>query len=177
MGPLGTLVGPAARALDRYGLRPPSPGAWDAIAVAGCKVMPDGSPSRALDRRVRAAVDLWREGRAPQLVISGGATGGPVTEARAGAALAVALGVPAHAVTLEERARSTAENAAYTAELLGRDARVLVVTCSWHRWRAERMFRRHFAHVGSAGPVPPDDERQRHATREVLAVAASWWRL
>lgn len=168
------FTAPGARFLDRYGLRPPTRGEWAAIAVAGCMVRPDGSPSAALERRVRAAAELWTPGRL--LVLTGGPTGGPVTEARCAADLARSLGIPSDAMVLEERSRNTAENAAFTAGLIPSDVPVLVVTCSWHRWRAERLFRRHFAVVGSAGPVPPEEERMRHASREVLSVASGWWR-
>jgi uncharacterized SAM-binding protein YcdF (DUF218 family) len=158
--PLGAL------ALDRYGRRPTPDGAYGAIVVAGCKVMPDGRPSPALERRVRLAVSLRH--LAPRLVLTGGRVGGPISEAEAGAALAVSLGVPEAAIVLEDRSRNTCENARFTAALLPADTPLLVVSCGYHRWRCERYFRQHFTHVDSAGAA--SERPWRHAAREAASV-------
>ena len=68
--------------LDRYGQRE-AVGAYDAIVVAGCRVLPDGHPSPALQNRTRQAVNLWRAGPAPTLVFTGGVGRYPPSEARA----------------------------------------------------------------------------------------------
>lgn len=150
----------------------------DALLVAGCRVRADGSPSPALARRVALAAALFREGRAPRVVFTGGiGRGASVSEARAAATFAASLGVPWSAVVLEERSRDTRENAAEAARvweaLVGApaaEARVLVVTDRSHVFRASRMFGAHFEVVGAAGATPPPRSRIRMALREGASV-------
>ena len=160
----------AAAALDAYGQRAaPTSGRWDAIVVAGCRVMPDGRPSPTLARRVRRAVDLWKAGRAPLLVMTGGVGENPPAEAEAAARLARALGVPEFAFVRETRSKTTAENARFAAEVV--DARrVLVVSDTYHVLRCEWLFGRHFAEVRGVGSTPEAWPRVRFALREVGAI-------
>ena len=166
------LIAAGAWALDGYGRRPTPTGRYDAVVVAGCRVYADGRPSAALVRRVRFAADLVAAGAAPRLLLTGGQTGGPWSEAEAARRLCTDYGVTAE-VLLEDRSRSTWENAAHAALLLPPDAAILVVTCHYHRWRCERMFRRHFRRVASAGPLAPAAERPRLAVRELASVVLS----
>lgn len=165
-----TLWALLAVGLDAYGQRR-SEGRFDAIVVAGCRVEPDGRPSLALQRRTRAAVSLWRQGAAPRLVFTGGVGTFPPSEARAAGDYALSLGVPADALVLEERSTSTEENARFAADLLGSSARVIVVTDTYHIFRAERVFGRFFAEASGTGSVAAPDVRARGALREVLAVS------
>jgi len=169
---LALLWGLAAWGLDRHGLRPLPAGArYDAIVIAGCRVMPDGRASPALARRTRLAVALYHEGRAPRLVCTGGKgePPPPLSEAEAAARLAREWGVPDAAIVREDRSRTTWQNAAFTAELI--DARrVCVVSDSTHVFRCRRMFRRFFAHVDATGVRLSGRSRVRQAVREVGAV-------
>ncbi len=162
--------GLGALALDAYGRRAaPSSGQWDAIVVAGCRVMPDGRPSPALERRVRAAVALWKAGRAPLVVMTGGVGEHPPSEAEAAARLAHALGVPESALVRESQSTTTAENARFAARVV--DARrVLIVSDTYHVLRCEWLFGRHFAEVRGVGSTPEPWPRVRFALREVGAV-------
>lgn len=162
--------GLGALALDAYGRRAaPSSGKWDAVVVAGCRVMPDGRPSPTLARRVRRAVGLWKAGRAPLIVMTGGVGENPPSEAEAAARLAHALGVPESALVRESKSKTTAENARFAAAVV--DARrVLVVSDTYHVLRCEWLFGRHFAEVHGVGSTPEAWPRVRFALREVGAV-------
>ncbi|MFO0685625.1 MAG: YdcF family protein [Sandaracinus sp.] len=142
----------AALALTRAGRSRPASGArFDAIVVLGCRVRADGSASPALVRRIELGCQLLREGLAPKLVVTGGAVGGPLTEAEAARrVIAERALAPLDRVVLEPEARTTRENAEKTKRLLG-EARVLVVTSDWHAARAHRLFARHFREVATAG--------------------------
>jgi uncharacterized SAM-binding protein YcdF (DUF218 family) len=108
----------------------------DAIVVLGCK-----SWSRAW-RRVEHAVELFRQGIAPALVLSGGGSGAePEAEIMRRAALA--HGVPETALLIEPRSRDILGNARETAGLLrarGLRTVVLVSDCA-HLPRAALLFR------------------------------------
>ena len=171
LGILGLLYLAVALGLDRYGARRPT-GRWDAIVVAGCRVMPGGRPSPALARRARLAAELWAEGRAPRIVFTGGVGENPPSEASVAARVAREAGVPEEAILLEERSTSTEENAEYAAALLPEGSRVLVVSDGYHVLRCERVFGRHFGEVSGAGSTSQPWPRVKGALREVLALGA-----
>jgi len=169
IGTLGTWL-IAAGALDLYGQKmPPRGERWDAIVVAGCRVLPNGTPSVALTRRTMLAVRLWKEGYAPKIVFTGGVGESRRSEAATAAGLARAHGVPAQATVIEDRSTSTEENARFAREAIG-DQRVLVVTDSFHAFRARRVFSRHFREAAAAGSTGKPWPRARGAIREVGAI-------
>ena len=120
---------------------------YHALVVLGAGFRADGSVSPALVRRARHAARLYHAGRAPAVLVTGGANPrdrAPYAEAEAMARILVALDVPNARIVAERRARNTAENARLAAELL--DARgwtrVGVVTDPAHMPRAVLAFRR-----------------------------------
>lgn len=161
-----------AFALDAWGKTRKPDGFYDAIIVAGCSVYPSGKPSPALEWRVRKAVDLWKQGFSTRVVFTGGMGDFPPTEAEAGAALATELGLPASAMTLEKRSKSTFQNAQNAALTLtdAKQMRVLVVTDAYHVFRARRLFARFFRDAEAVGSTYGAWSRVKGAMREVLAL-------
>ena len=129
----------------------------DAIVVLGAGVIGDCVPNLNGMRRVLLGAKLFRDGRAPLLVVTGGSRGEhdcPVADAMA--PLARDAGVPADKIILERQSRNTHENGERTAPLLReRNAsRILVVTDRLHMRRAAGVFRRlGFAVEPSAVPI------------------------
>ncbi|MBX3274359.1 MAG: YdcF family protein [Sandaracinaceae bacterium] len=172
LGALSLAYLGAAALLDWRGRRPPPDGAtFDAIVVLGCRVLPDGRPSASLEGRARRAGELFHEGRAERIVLTGGVGDAPISEARAAAAVLEALGVPRDALVLEEVSTTTEENAREAAARVG-PMRVLVVTDAYHVVRAARVFARHFPEVAATGSLGPPSARAKGALREVVALAA-----
>ena len=167
-----SLWASVAWALDAYGRRRVPDGPFDAIIVPGCAVRSDGRPSGALARRTRHAVDLYKSGHAPKLVLTGGVGTHPPSEAEVAAQYAIELGVPQECIVLESRSTSTRENARFAAEAVPdqRDGSVLIVTDGYHCWRCRRLFGRHFKSVQTAGSVPGPRLRVRGAMREVISI-------
>lgn len=117
----------------------------DAIVVLGARVYADGTPSQALADRVRTGVDLWRQGLAPVLVLSGGRDAGSrLSEPEAMAELAQSLGVPAEAIVLDESGVDSASTVATTAGMARQCGwrRVLVVSHDYHLSRLKLLCRR-----------------------------------
>lgn len=127
--------------------------AVDAIVVLGGTTGPILPPrvevevGDAFDRLLHG-MRLLRAGRAPRLVLSGGAIpfldGSDVPEAEQLATLALEYGIDPAQLLLESRSRNTHENGVHTAQLLrerGWD-RVLLVTSASHMRRAVGVFRR-----------------------------------
>ena len=83
----------------------------DAIVVLGAAQY-NGRLSAILKARLDHAIDLYQAGIAPYLVMTGG-KGGPTdvtTEAESGRAYAIGRGVPATAILMENRGRTTLES-------------------------------------------------------------------
>ena len=120
-----------------------------AMVVLGGGVSPPSG--KAADINLGAAADrvwyaarLFHAGKAPLLLLSGGSDPQrhAFSEARAMAIFLQDLGVPVQALVLEEVSRNTAENAAFSAELLKARGihHVLLVTSALHMPRALALF-------------------------------------
>ncbi|MDQ8034237.1 MAG: YdcF family protein [Bordetella sp.] len=92
--------------------------------------------------RVDTATELFLAGRAPKVVVSGGALEGDVSEAKGMAHRMRQQGVPEQALILENASRNTYENAALTEDTLRAHQvkKVLLVTSALHMPRAMAAF-------------------------------------
>jgi uncharacterized SAM-binding protein YcdF (DUF218 family) len=94
--------------------------------------------------RIWHAARLYRAGKAPLIVLSGGsgAMGEATSEALAMQRLLLEWGIPASAMLLEDASRNTAENARFSAVLLRQRgiSQVLLVTSALHMPRAVPLF-------------------------------------
>jgi uncharacterized SAM-binding protein YcdF (DUF218 family) len=119
-----------------------APRAADAIVVFAGGVGESGQAGGGYQERVKRAVDLYHAGYARNVVFSSGFVF-VFKEAEIMKALAVANGVPADAIVIEERARSTNENVAYVSEILSRNSwqSALLVSSPYHMRRAMWTWR------------------------------------
>jgi uncharacterized SAM-binding protein YcdF (DUF218 family) len=132
----------------------------DAIVVMGAAEY-DGRPSPVFRARLDHAVALYREGVAPVLVVTGGkATGDRTTEAAVAREFAIAQGVPAKSILMEDQGRTTLESLRTVGQLLReRGARdVVFVSDRTHMLRVLRMARdQGLASFGSPTTTSPTD--------------------
>jgi uncharacterized SAM-binding protein YcdF (DUF218 family) len=108
--------------------------------------------------RMWHAARLYRAGKAPLIVLSGGTVRpGEAPEAQVMRQFLVDMGVPANTMLLESQSTTTTENAADTARLLRpRGIRqILLVTSALHMQRARGLFERAGFEVV---PAPTDYE-------------------
>ena len=90
----------------------------DAIVVLGAAQF-NGTPSDVFEARLQHAVDLWHQGVAPYLVVTGGKLPGDrTTEAGTARKWAIAHGVPGSAILGENEGRSTLESLESVAAIL-----------------------------------------------------------
>ena len=128
--------------------QPTSTSKFDAVVVLAGGVFQKGSlrpadeVSDASRQRTGCGADLWQQNLAPKLLL----TGGDATVFRTGPRVshemkrwALRLGVPEAAILVEDKSRTTYENAVQTKALLG-SGRILLVTASYHLPRAVRLF-------------------------------------
>ncbi|MCU0259797.1 MAG: YdcF family protein [Ilumatobacteraceae bacterium] len=127
----------------------------DAIVVMGAAQY-DGRPSPQLAARLDHVVELWPQGIAPLVVVTGGnRPGDRFTEAQSSAAYLVERGVPEDAIVLEDEGSSTWESLEGVAQLLDERGleRVLIVTDPYHSLRSRLIAQE----LGLTAYVSPTD--------------------
>lgn len=126
----------------------PSTSTFHAVVVLAGAVLEQGSlrPADELSassrQRTTCGADLWHQGLAPKLFLTGGdatvfRNGPPVS--REMKRWALRLGVPESVIQVEETSRTTYENAVQTKALLG-PGHILLVTAAYHLPRAVGLF-------------------------------------
>lgn len=145
------VIGLAAKALSLWGRYQRRAAPWEAVVIAGCKVLPNGEPSAALYRRCIHGIACWQDSvvlNPGSVLVVTGANG----EAEAAARLAIAHGVPEKAIVIERFSRNTRENAAYTAAACPQLKRILVVSDAYHLARCRKIFGKRFYEVELSAP-------------------------
>ena len=160
----------------------------DAIVVFAGGVGESGKAGAGYQERVKRAIELYREGRAPRLIVSSGYVGA-FPEAEIMRQLAVDHGVPASAVLLETQAVNTYENVVHVRALLAERGwrTILLVSSPYHMRRAMLTWRAAAPDVTVVPTPAVESEFYAHTwgaslqqiegiAREYAAIAAYWWR-
>ncbi len=130
----------------------------DAIVVLGAAQY-RGKPSPVLRARLEHAVELFAQGFAPRLVLTGGVAEGDIaSEAAVSRTYVLQAGVPDSAILLENGGRTTEQSLAAVAHLLKARGmeRVILVSDPFHLFRASVVARRH--HLAAlTSPTRSDD--------------------
>ena len=151
----------------------------DAIVVLGAAQF-NGQPGGVFEARLQHAVDLWKQGLAPFLIVTGGKLPADITtEAATARAWAIANGVPKEAILGENLGRNTLESMDGVAAILrSHDLhRVLFVSDRTHMLRVLRMAKDlGITAWGSPTPTSPtdleSDRRWRSIAHELAGLAA-----
>ena len=153
-----------ARSLEWRHTAPDEIPAADVIIVLGGGTEPAVYPRPSVEvnsagDRVLYAAQLFREGKAPRVLLSGGEiawlNGSVSTPAENMAAILTGIGVPEEALILDNQSKNTYENAVNSAEILAENEleTVLLVTSAMHMPRAIALFEKQGVEVI---PVPVD---------------------
>ena len=116
----------------------------DIAVVLGCRVYADGRPSDALKDRVRTACQLYRDGLARRLLLSGGPGDGPITETEAMREMAIQLGVKPGDILLDNEGLNTQATVRNSKAIFSKlkVTRVLVVSHFYHLPRIKLAYQR-----------------------------------
>lgn len=111
---------------------------YECAVVCGYPAAEDGKPSPEMKKRVEAAVEIWKKGKADVLIMSGGAAANRHVEAEVMAEYAKKLGVPEEKILLEKNSVSTYHNMMYVKQLMDEKKikNCVVVTSGWHLRKA-----------------------------------------
>ena len=82
---------------------------YDAIVVLGAGLRPDGTPSNMLEDRLKGAIELYKKGVAPKIIVSGDCSGEHYDEVSAMKKFCVDNGVPEADVLRDDKGFSTYE--------------------------------------------------------------------
>jgi uncharacterized SAM-binding protein YcdF (DUF218 family)/glycosyltransferase involved in cell wall biosynthesis len=165
-----------------------SPATADAIVVFAGGVGESGKAGGGAQERIAQAVNLYKGGYAPVLILSSGYVYS-FQEADVMRALAIDQGVPASAILLERRAANTYQNVRFVDDILRdhRWRRVLLVSSPYHMRRARLVWRKVAPDVSVIPSPPPQSQFYEHTrgasleqlrgiAQEYLAILAYWRR-
>jgi len=122
-----------------------------AIVVLGGGLINTSGPPGSVELgseadRLWLAVELYRAGKSPLILISGGNVFDTkhLPESALAARVLIEWGIPQVAILTEEQSRDTHQNAVYTQRILAQKGitRILLVTSAFHMPRAASTFRR-----------------------------------
>ena len=152
-----------ARSLEWRYLPPAEVPQAGVIVVLGGGTMPAEAPRTMVEvngagDRVLYAAWLYKQGKAPNILLSGGTLDWVEslgTPARQMAEILEMMAIPSEALWLEERSRNTYENALYSAEILHQEGiqQILLVTSASHMPRSVGVFE---AQGFDVVPLPTD---------------------
>lgn len=145
----------------------------DVGIVLGAALWND-KPSPGLQERLNRAVELYNSGRIPEIIVSGGAGGGPsrLTEAEGMRNYLLEHGIPQHNIWLENRSTDTFENLSFSQTIVKEHQwqNVVIITHTYHAARAIDMAEFLGLEHPTASPVPSRVLTMSwHKSREMLA--------
>ncbi len=142
----------------------------DTVLVMGAAQY-NGVPSPAFQRRLDKALELYRQGCAERVVVTGGKQAGDVyTEGVSGVRYLATKGVPAAALASETTSTTSYQNLANAAPLL--DERALtIVTDDLHAYRT-RWLAEHLGYAPELAPVKTPLNRSPYLLRELVILSA-----
>lgn len=152
MGLYALSIGPVAqmliRGLEKEFAVPARPRGDVIVLLGGGTVqhVPDlsgtGVPTPLMMGRIVTTVRLYRQTRLPIIVSGGRFAESDLSEAQLAKRIMIDLGVPEDAIIKEEKARDTAENARFSADICLRNgfSRPIVLTSAYHLKRALIAF-------------------------------------
>lgn len=127
------------------GMNAVPPAGLDYLIVLGARVEPDGSPSKALKRRIDAAAKYLADNPQTVAVATGGmGTDEVIPEAECIKSELLRLGIEENRILVENQSATTAENMEFAMRLMenGKAAKVGVVSNNYHIFRALKLARR-----------------------------------
>ena len=157
--------------------------AVDAIVVLGAAQY-NGRPSPVLRARLDHALQLYSEGLAPRIVVTGGVGRGDTTsEAIVGRHYLLSQGIPPAAVVVQPQGRSTQASMTAVAEWLETEHlnRVILVSDPFHMFRLRLEARRTdleaYTSPTESSPISDNPALElRYLATEALKIPVAWAR-
>lgn len=107
----------------------------DCVLVLGCQVKGNGEPSDMLGDRLRRGIELYRQGSAPKIIMSGDHGRKVYDEVNTMKQVAIDSGVPSSDIFMDHAGFSTYESLYRAKEIFEVD-KLIIVTQEYHLYRA-----------------------------------------
>jgi uncharacterized SAM-binding protein YcdF (DUF218 family) len=131
----------------------------------------DGRPSPAFQRRLDKAHDLYKQGCAPKIIVTGGKRDGDrFSEGEAGVNYLASLGVPSSALQSETKSASSFENLELSRPLL-ESKKITIVTDDLHAYRTQYLARK-LGYKAELATVFNPYKRFAYGLRELMMLMA-----
>ena len=114
---------------------------YDAIVVLGAGLRPDGTPSNMLEDRLKGAIELYKKGVAPKIILSGDCSGEDYDEVSSMRKFCIDNGVSASDIIRDDAGFSTYETMDNVVNKMGYK-KIMVVTQKYHVYRSVYLARR-----------------------------------
>lgn len=114
------------------------------LVVLGYPADGDGDPGPILKARLNKAIELYKQGHAQKIIVTGAAVDNQFVESEVMAIYCVEHGIPDKDIYIESSARNTFENARMVNGIMKEKGykKAIVVTSSFHKLRAQQFFNR-----------------------------------
>ncbi len=148
----------------------------DVAVVFGARAYANGEPSMALADRVRAAAELYNQGAVKRLYFSGGPGDGVIHETESMRRLALRLGVPDSAISVDLAGLNTEATTRHTLQSLAErgETRVLAVSEFYHLPRIKLCFQGHGAEVYTV-PAQPEHWLRAWPLASIIREIPAFW--
>lgn len=148
---------------------------YDAIVVLGASVLPTGELSDILQSRVDAAIEMYKAGAAPVIIMSGNGESPDYDEPRQMKEYAISQGVPSDAIYCDKAGLHTYDTMWRVANVYGATSAV-VVTQEYHLYRS--VYDAQGCGMDADGVICDNDVYDDQAWYEVREFASriqDWW--
>lgn len=114
---------------------------YDAIVVLGAGLRADGTPSNMLEDRLKGAIELYKKGIAPKIILSGDCSGEDYDEVSSMKKFCIDNGVVESDIIRDDKGFSTYETMENVVKTMGYK-KIMVVTQKYHLYRSVYIARR-----------------------------------
>lgn len=147
----------------------------DYILVLGSAIKEDGSPTLALESRLKWSIDFAKQHPDAYIVVSGGqGKTEPMPEAHAMAKYLIDRGISSERIIIEDRSTSTMENFKFTKEIIGDRKKIAFITNDFHVFRSTMLARRNGFEAYGYGTATPGIVLVNCYLREFFALVKSF---
>lgn len=113
---------------------------YDAVVVLGAGLKSDGTPSNMLEDRLKGAIELYQNGIAPKIIVSGDCSGDDYDEVSAMQQYCIENGVAEEDIVRDDNGFSTYETMNNVVREMGY-SNIIVVTQKYHVYRSVYLAR------------------------------------
>lgn len=149
----------------------------DYVIVLGARVLDENTPCRALENRLKIAIDYLNKFPESKVIVTGGQGLDEVaSEASVMKRYLINHGINSERILVEDKSRNTFENLNNSKKILGDTEEIMIISSNYHVFRAKMLARRvGFKEVNSIGSKDRTRLWKIDVLREIFAIVKSFF--